>query len=76
MDTFVSPKGYRILSKVQRIPGSVIDNLVNHFECFNSITHATIDDLDQVEGIGEARARAIKNGIKRINDQVSLIKEL
>lgn len=76
MDTFVSPKGYRILSKVQRIPGSVIDNLVNHFESFNSITHATIDDLDQVEGIGEARARAIKNGIKRINDQVSLIKEL
>ena len=50
--------------------------MVNHFESFNSITHATIDDLDQVEGIGEARARAIKNGIKRINDQVSLIKEL
>jgi diadenylate cyclase len=27
---------------------------------------ATIDDLDDVEGVGEARARAIKEGLSRL----------
>ena len=51
MDTFVSPKGYRILSKVQRIPGSVIDNLVNHFESFKPLEYdyyistGTVDEI-------------------------------
>jgi diadenylate cyclase len=31
---------------------------------------ATIEELDEVEGIGEVRARAIKDGLKRIQEQV------
>lgn len=76
MDTLLLPKGYRILSRVPRIPTSVIDNLINHFEDFNSILHANIEDLDLVEGIGEARATAIRNGLKRIKEQVEIKKEL
>ena len=76
VDTLISPKGYRILSKVPRIPASIIDNLIKHFTCFNNINEANIEELDNVEGIGETRARAIKNGLKRINDQVYLNKEL
>ena len=74
IDTLISPKGHRILSKVPRIPASVIENLINHFDDFNSIIKADIDELDKVEGIGEARATAIRNGLKRINEQVSLNK--
>ena len=76
VDTLVSPKGYRILSKVPRIPSNVIENLIKHFDRFNQIIDADIEELDQVEGIGEARARAIRNGLKRINEQVYLNKEL
>ena len=75
-DTLISPKGYRMLSKIARIPSTVIDNLINHFESFNRIIEADIDDLDKVDGIGEARAKAIKNGLRRINDQVSLKVEI
>ena len=76
MDTLISPKGYRILSKVPRIPSTVIENLIKHFKDFNGIIEADIDELDNVEGIGEARATAIKNSLKRINEQVSLNKEI
>lgn len=76
VDTFVIPKGYRLLSRVPRIPSNVIENVIKHFKDFNSIVQATIEDLDKVEGIGEARATAIRNGIKKINEQISLKKEL
>ncbi|MEG1003800.1 MAG: DNA integrity scanning diadenylate cyclase DisA [Clostridium sp.] len=76
IDTLISPLGYRMLSKIPRIPSTVRDNLINQFESFNRIIEADIDDLDQVEGIGEARAKAIKNGLRRMNEQISLKVEL
>lgn len=71
-DTFVTPKGYRMLSKVPRIPSTVMENLVKNFKNFNNIVKADIDALDTVEGIGETRAKAIKNGLRRIRDQIFL----
>jgi diadenylate cyclase len=76
LDTLISPKGYRILSKVPRIPSNVIDNLIWEFKELSNIVDADIAELDNVEGIGEARARAINNGLKRIKEQISLKKEI
>lgn len=76
IDTLISPKGYRILSKVPRIPSNVIDNLIKEFRELSNVIEADIEDLDKVEGIGEARATAIKNGLKRIKEQISLKKEI
>ncbi|MGL4656048.1 MAG: DNA integrity scanning diadenylate cyclase DisA [Sarcina sp.] len=73
-ESLVSPKGYRITNKVPRIPSNVIENLVAHFETLKAILEASKEDLDLVEGIGEARARAIRNGLRRIQEQVSLKK--
>ena len=75
-DTLISPKGYRILFKIPRIPTNVIENLIKHFGQLKNVLEASSEDLDQVEGIGEARAAAIKNGLKRIKEQVNLKKEL
>ena len=61
-----------MLSKVPRLPSTVIENLVKHFNNFNNIVEADIESLDAVEGIGETRAKAIKNGLKRIRDQIFL----
>ncbi|MDI3533735.1 MAG: diadenylate cyclase [Thermosediminibacterales bacterium] len=66
------PKGYRILNKIPRLPLSVIENLVNEFKSLQKIMNATIEELDEVEGIGEVRARAIKEGLLRIREQVVL----
>lgn len=66
----VSPKGYRILSKIPRLPFHVIQKLVSRFEVLPRIMVATIEELDEVEGIGTVRARMIKEGLKRIQEQV------
>lgn len=76
MDTLISPRGYRILSKVPRIPANVIDNLIKEFQELSNVIEADMDELDKVEGIGEARATAIKDGLKRIKEQISLKKEI
>lgn len=68
LDQHVSPRGYRILEKIPRLPLPVIDNLVKTFGTLDKILVATIEELDEVEGIGEVRARSIKEGLKRYRE--------
>ncbi|NMA03293.1 MAG: DNA integrity scanning protein DisA [Clostridiales bacterium] len=72
LDTTVSTKGYRILNKIPRLPLAVIENLLKEFPSFQKILQATTEQLDEVEGIGEVRARAIKDGLRRLQEQVLL----
>ncbi|MBB6625028.1 DNA integrity scanning diadenylate cyclase DisA [Clostridium gasigenes] len=76
VDTLISPQGYRIVFKVPRIPTTVIENLVKHFKELKYIIEASTEELDKVEGIGEARARAIRNGLRRIKEQIYLKNEI
>ncbi len=76
VDTLISPRGYRMLNKIPRIPTNVIENLVKHFKELKSVMEASYDDLDNVEGIGEARAKAIKNGLRRLREQFILNKQI
>jgi diadenylate cyclase len=66
----VSPRGYRVLNKIPRLPAVIIHNLVEKFGRLPHLMMATIDELDEVDGIGEVRARTIKEGLRRIQDQV------
>jgi diadenylate cyclase len=70
LDQHVQPRGYRILEKIPRLPVPVIDNLVNTFGSLNKILYASIEELDEVEGIGEVRARSIKYGLNRYREQL------
>ena len=65
----VYPRGYRILNKVPRMPSSIVDNLVKSFKSFQHILVAEITDLDKVEGIGEVRAGAIKQYLRKMQEQ-------
>ncbi len=65
----VYPKGYRILSKIPRMPSSIVENLVKSFKSFQHILVAEINDLDKVEGIGDVRAKAIKQTLKKMQEQ-------
>ncbi|BCJ87366.1 DNA integrity scanning diadenylate cyclase DisA [Effusibacillus dendaii] len=66
----VSSRGYRILTKLPRLPHPVIENLVSHFSNISNVLGASIEELDDVEGIGEVRARSIREGLRRIQEQV------
>jgi diadenylate cyclase len=66
LDVSMQPRGHRLLAKIPRLPDGVIDKIVDRFGNLQKIMRATIDDLDDVEGVGEARARAIKDGLSRL----------
>jgi len=70
IDEPIAPRGYRLLHKIPRLPSVIISNLVERFSYLPQIVMASIEELDEVDGIGEVRARAIKEGLKRIQEQV------
>ncbi len=65
----VYTKGYRILSKIPRMPSNIVENLVESFKSFQHILAADIESLDEVDGIGEVRARTIKQSLRRMQEQ-------
>lgn len=65
----VYTKGYRILSKIPRMPSNIVENLVGAFKSFQHILAADIESLDEVDGIGEVRARTIKQSLRRMQEQ-------
>jgi diadenylate cyclase len=62
----VSPRGYRLLARVPRLPDVVVDRLVGYFGGLQKLLAASIDDLQSVEGVGEARARSVREGLSRL----------
>ena len=65
----VYTRGYRVLSKVPRMPSNIVENLVKSFKSFQHILAADMQKLDDVDGIGEVRARTIKQSLKRMQEQ-------
>ncbi|MEU0564490.1 DNA integrity scanning diadenylate cyclase DisA [Nonomuraea sp. NPDC005983] len=66
LDGPVSPRGFRLLAKVPRLPATVVDRLVNHFGNLQKLLAANIDDLQVVGGVGESRARSVREGLSRL----------
>ncbi|MEU3599716.1 DNA integrity scanning diadenylate cyclase DisA [Streptomyces sp. NPDC006798] len=66
LDSAVSPRGYRLLAKVPRLPGAIIERLVEHFGGLQKLLAASVDDLQTVDGVGEARARSVREGLSRL----------
>jgi diadenylate cyclase len=66
LEAAVSPRGYRLLAKVPRLPRLVVDRLVEHFGGLQKLLAAGIDDLQAVDGVGETRARSVREGLSRL----------
>lgn len=66
LDSAVSPRGYRLLAKVPRLPNTVIERLVEHFGGLQKLLAASVGDLQTVDGVGEARARSVREGLSRL----------
>ena len=66
LDAHLQPRGYRLLSKVPRMPHSLIEKLTSRFGDLQKILRASVAELDDIEGIGAGRARTIKEGMARL----------
>jgi diadenylate cyclase len=51
------------------MPSTIIEKLVFEFKDLKGVMNASIGQLDDVEGIGETRAKNISNGLKRMREQ-------
>ena len=69
LDSSVQPRGYRLLARIPRLPDTIADHVIERFGRLPKIMRASISDLVGVEGVGEARARAIKDGLARRREQ-------
>jgi len=66
LEAHLQPRGYRLLSKIPRMPRGVTDRLVERFGDLTKIMRASVSDLDEIEGISGRRAQAIKEGLGRL----------
>jgi diadenylate cyclase len=68
LDDPADPRGYRLLSQVGRLPDGVRDDIVRHFGSVTRLLQASVDDLLQVEGVGETRAGQLRAYFDRLLD--------
>ena len=66
LDASLQPRGSRLLSRIPRLPDAVIQRVIEHFGDLPNIMRASVEELDDVEGVGAGRAKAIKEGLSRL----------
>lgn len=72
IDTYLSPRGYRILATTHRLTPQIVENLVQRFESLQQIIRAPKEDLVAVEGVGEVLAERIRVSLNLLRSQLSL----
>jgi diadenylate cyclase len=68
LDRSVSPRGYRVLTHIPRLPEGVIQRLVGELAGLDGIVGASQRELEAVEGVGAVRAREIREGLRRLQE--------
>jgi len=72
LDTSLEPRGYRLLHRLPRFPEAVINGIVEHFTGLQKIMRASVGELEEVAGVGETRARSVKDGLARLAEATIL----
>lgn len=62
----VEPRGYRLLARLPRFSDAIIERIVERFVNLQQIMRASLGELEQVEGVGQARAHQVKDGLARL----------
>jgi diadenylate cyclase len=66
LELALSPRGFRLLGRVPRLPAGIVDRLVEHFDGLQQLLAAGVDELQAVDGVGESRARTVREGLSRM----------
>ena len=72
VDTYLSPRGYRVLNSTHRLPPQIIKNLVERFGTLQAIVRAPKDELCEVDGVGEILAERVRVSISLLRNQLAL----
>jgi diadenylate cyclase len=68
LDHSVSPRGFRILAHIPRLPDGVVKKVVKDMGDLDSIVRASQRDLEAISGVGAVRAREIREGLRRLQE--------
>jgi diadenylate cyclase len=68
LDCPVSPRGYRVLGRIPRLPRLAVTQIVSEFGGLDELLAATDAELEAVEGVGEIRAKDIREGLRRLQE--------
>jgi len=66
LDSSLTPRGHRLLAKIPRLAPDLAERVVDRFANLAKLMRASISDLVEIDGIGEVRARTIKDGLSRL----------
>lgn len=67
LETPLTTRGSRLLCSVGRLPAGMVKKLIDHFP-LQELFVVSVRDLQQIEGIGSARARQIRDALVRITE--------
>ena len=68
LDHQVGPRGYRVLGRIPRLPRLVTHAIVHELGNLEEILGASDEQLESVEGVGEIRAKDIREGLRRLQE--------
>ncbi len=74
LDQPMSPRGYRLLAQVPRLPWPVVESVVQNFGDLQKVLRASVSDLVEVGGLSEERATLIKDGLRRLAE-ISVLRQ-
>ncbi len=72
LDYPISPRGIRILGRIPRLPKQVVERIIGEFGGLEELLAATDGELELVEGVGEIRAKDIREGLRR-QQEINLV---
>ena len=62
----LQPRGFRLLAGIPSIPNAISERLVERFGSLQALMAASLEDLRAVDGVGEARARTVREQLSRM----------
>jgi diadenylate cyclase len=68
LDYPATPRGYRVLGRIPRLPKLVVSHIVTEFGGLDELLASTDAELEAVEGVGEIRAKDIREGLRRLQE--------
>jgi diadenylate cyclase len=66
LEAGLQPRGHRLLSRIPRIPEATVGEIVDRFQTLQKVMRSDVAELEAVDGIDDALARTIKDGLARL----------
>lgn len=72
IDTYLAPRGFRVLKSTHRLPSQIIQNLVTRFGSLQQIIRAPKEELVAVDGVGEVLAERVRISLGLLRNQLAI----